>query len=252
MKIKVLLVEDEALIAMNEQMMLEKEGFSVESLLTGENAVQRIRDDDGSISLILMDIDLGKGMDGTEAAREILEIRDLPIVFLTNHTEKEMVDKVKDITTYGYVIKNTGKFVLIESINMALKLFKANSELRKSEIEYREIVEGIDLAVLKFNSEGRIIYFSKGAERIFGFKESEVIDRLSVETINPEIDSAGINHSVMMKNIFKDTMKFNINYNENITKDGKLLQMRWYNKAVFDHNGEQMYTLAIGEDVTGR
>lgn len=72
------------------------------------------------IQLILMDIDLGHGMDGTETAQRLLEQRAIPIVFLTNHRERDYVDRVRAITNYGYLIKNSGEFVLVESIEMAL------------------------------------------------------------------------------------------------------------------------------------
>ncbi len=52
-----------------------------------------------------MDIDLGNGISGPEAGRQILSIRKIPIVFLTSHSEKEYVERVKQITRYGYVLK---------------------------------------------------------------------------------------------------------------------------------------------------
>ena len=55
-----------------------------------------------------MDIDLGRGMDGTEAAQAILEDHDIPIVFLSSHTEKDVVDKTEKITSYGYVDQGFG------------------------------------------------------------------------------------------------------------------------------------------------
>jgi len=202
---KILLVEDEAIIAMHEIFTLEEAGFDVTHSLSGSEAIDIIKSDN-QISLILMDIDLGEGLDGTIAAQKILSHKNLPIIFLTSHTEKEMVDKVKDITKYGYIIKNSGKFVLLESINMAFTLFEANNALVKSEIENREIVESLNCAVLKFNQRGEIIYFSSSAERIFGYKEDEVIGKKSIDTINPRIDCEGNNHSEMMINIFKSVL----------------------------------------------
>ena len=139
---KILLVEDEAILALSEAKMIEKHGFEVEAVYSGEKAVERaVRDPE--ISLILMDIDLGAGIDGTEAAQKILATRDIPIIFLTSHSEKEYVDKVKKITGYGYVLKNSGEFILIESIHMAYKLFEAKQEaqinLKESEIAYQEM-----------------------------------------------------------------------------------------------------------------
>ena len=134
---KILLVEDEALIALNEAKLLEKHDYHVVTVYTGKKAVETAVNDP-EIDLILMDIDLGSGMDGTEAASQILEQRELPVVFLTSHAEKEMVDRVKNITRYGYVLKNSGKFVLIESINMAFELFEARLKSREKEAELEE------------------------------------------------------------------------------------------------------------------
>lgn len=101
---QILLVEDEALIAMAEAHMLEKQGFSVKTVLNGTDAIREgIKNE---IDLILMDIDLGRNrMDGTEASKKILEQRDVPIIFLTSHSEKEYVSRVKGITQYGYILK---------------------------------------------------------------------------------------------------------------------------------------------------
>ena len=120
----ILLVEDETLIAMNETAILKKHGYNVVTAYTAKKAIEAAASPD--IDLILMDIDLGKGkMDGTEAAEVILQARDLPIVFCTSHGEKEYVDKVKGITRYGYVLKNSGEFILKQSIDMAFELFSA-------------------------------------------------------------------------------------------------------------------------------
>ena len=131
---KILLVEDEAILALSESKILERHGYEVVSAYSGEKALE-IVDTNEDISLVLMDIDLGKGIDGTEASRRILEKRELPIVFLTSHSEKEFVDRVKEISSYGYVLKNSGEFVLIESISMAFELFETNALLRRENTE---------------------------------------------------------------------------------------------------------------------
>ena len=127
----ILLVEDEALIAMAEAKILEKNGYSVKTVLSGEDAVSAGNKE--SVDLILMDIDLGKNkMDGTEAARKILTEREVPIVFLTSHSEKEYVNRVKGITGYGYVLKSSGKHVLLQSIEQALELFNIRYPMQES------------------------------------------------------------------------------------------------------------------------
>lgn len=143
LKKKILLVEDDALLGMLTRQQLEGAGYEVLTAMTGEEAVDLALVEGKGISLVLMDIDLGMGMDGTEAAREILKARNVPVLFLSSHTEQAIVSKTEQITNYGYVVKNSSFTVLDASIKMAFKLFEAHTsiELQKMEIEagYEEL-----------------------------------------------------------------------------------------------------------------
>lgn len=129
-KRSLLLVEDEVIIAMAEKLQLEKRGYRVLHVFSGEDSVRIIRSKEIRFDLVLMDIDLGKGLDGITAARKILEFADIPIVFLSSHTESEFVQKMEQITSYGYVDKNSGITVLDASIKMAFKLFSLKQDIR--------------------------------------------------------------------------------------------------------------------------
>jgi PAS domain S-box-containing protein len=128
-KKRILLVEDDAIIALSTARTLGKFGHEVVVSHEGEDAV-RLASVGAPFDLILMDIDLGPGLDGPAAAQRILGSVTLPIVFLTSHAEREMVERVHGITRYGYIIKNSGDFVLRSSIDMALELFDANRRLQ--------------------------------------------------------------------------------------------------------------------------
>jgi len=130
----ILLVEDEALIAMAEKMMLEKNGYRVVTASTGEKAIA-VAAENREINLILMDIDLGPGVDGTMAAERILANRQLPIVFLSSHTEPAVVEKTEGITSYGYIVKNSGDTVLLASIRMAFRLYAAHRDIARQSME---------------------------------------------------------------------------------------------------------------------
>ncbi|TVR88801.1 MAG: response regulator [Spirochaetaceae bacterium] len=126
----ILLVEDEPLIALVEKRTLEKHGYTVVTVNTGEKAIEYM-DSGDDIDLILMDIDLGEGMDGTQAAEIILRDRDIPLAFLSAHTDPETVEKTEGITSYGYILKNSGDTVLLASIRMAFRLYEAKREAVK-------------------------------------------------------------------------------------------------------------------------
>ncbi len=121
----ILLVEDEPITAAAEAESIRRFGYDVLIANNGGEAI-RMATGAAAVDLVLMDIDLGKGMDGTEAAKRILEEKNIPIVFLTAHGEREMVESVQGVTRYGYVIKNSGSFVLQSSIDMAFELFDAH------------------------------------------------------------------------------------------------------------------------------
>jgi CheY-like chemotaxis protein len=148
---QILLVEDEALIAMTKKLALEKYGYSVLTVGTGERAVEILGRSPG-IDLILMDIDLGKGMDGTRAAELILQEHDLPVVFLSSHTEPEVVEKTEKITSYGYVVKSSTITVLDASIKMAFKLFDANRRLTEELKERKRIEHNLSHAQMSWES----------------------------------------------------------------------------------------------------
>jgi len=128
----ILLVEDEAILAITGKKTLERYGYNVITAYSGEIGIE-LADSIPGIDLILMDIDLGSGIDGTQAAESILNKHDLPVVFLSSHTEPEIVGKTEKITSYGYVVKSSSITVLDASIKMAFKLFDAKVNERKKE-----------------------------------------------------------------------------------------------------------------------
>ncbi|OHE65661.1 MAG: hypothetical protein A2413_07635 [Treponema sp. RIFOXYC1_FULL_61_9] len=170
----ILLVEDEAIIAMAQMMVLKRFGYAALSAGTGEKAVDLACGNE-AISLVLMDIDLGLGIDGTEAARRILTNRNIPIVFLTSHSEREMVEKVRGITRYGYVIKNSGDFVLQSSIEMAFELFDAHERTKGQEAELEAIYENTPVIMALLDEDRRVYKANHSAARFTGIPVKNMI-----------------------------------------------------------------------------
>ncbi len=139
----VLLVEDEAVTSAFESRMLEKHGYTVLSADTGERAVEMALNNQ-DIDVILMDIDLGTGIDGTQAAENILRLKKIPVLFLSSHTEQAIVDKTEKITSFGYVVKNSGETVLMASIRMAFRLYDANLANEAKSIELQSANEQLE------------------------------------------------------------------------------------------------------------
>lgn len=197
-----LLVEDEALIAMSESMMLTELGYAVIVASSAEQALAAVAQD--PIDLVLMDIDLGRGkLDGTIAASRILESHDLPIVFLSSHTEPEIVERTEAITSYGYILKGSARTVIDASIKMAFRLHDANTAvnahataLAESETRFREVFNNLDegVAIYRAIDDGEDFEFidlnKKGLE--LGHLQIEDVVGRRITDILPGIEEFGL------------------------------------------------------------
>lgn len=156
-KKNILVVEDEVILALSTKQQLERAGYNVFHAISGEKTVSISLSDEYGIDLILMDINLGEGMDGTEAAVEILKYKDIPVVFLSSHTESEVVAKTEKITSYGYVVKNSGITVLDASVKMAFKLFEAHREISRKNMAIKAGNETLRITIEKVEETNRAL-----------------------------------------------------------------------------------------------
>ena len=189
----ILIVEDDPIIGFAETMKIRGFGYDAKLAATGEAAIETTLGDE-SIGLVLMDIDLGKGIDGPEAARRILAERVLPIVFLTSHSEKAFVDRVREITRYGYVLKNSTDFVLQTSIEMAFELFEAHEGTRDSEARLLRAEAVSGFGSWEFDMGTRRVHASEGARKIYGLGGAEwdisAVQKIPLPEYRPALDAA--------------------------------------------------------------
>jgi len=203
---------------MNETPVLEKNGYQVITEYIAERAIKTAKEK--TIDLILMDIDLGKNkMDGTEAAQIILQDRDLPIVFLSSHTEKEMVGRVKGITRYGYVLKNAGEFVLTESISMALELFKSYQRIKNKEEQLELAMDAEDHGYWDLHLDTNETYFSLRYYQMLGYEPGKLPMNLSTweKLLHPE-DRETVGQEILKKVKSAEPLEAEFRL---LTKDGK-------------------------------
>lgn len=171
----ILLVEDDAVTGLASKMMLERNGYGVLTAMNGAKAISVALNN--KIDLILMDIDLGGDIDGNKAAQEILSKKNVPVLFLTAHVEREMVEKVRKVTRYGYALKNTGEYVLLSSIEMVLNLYEAHEKTRESEDKFRSLVEDVSDIIFSINARGIFTYISPRVKHYTDFSPEDVIGR---------------------------------------------------------------------------
>ena len=142
----ILLVDDEEPLAMAQELALRRLGYECIVASSGEAAVELALGNPG-IDLILMDTHLGKGIDGREAARQILAARNLPIVFLASHPERRIPLGTPDLPVFRYVLKNADDVEMQASIKTAFDLFAAHEEAQKGEDLQRMILATVPIAI---------------------------------------------------------------------------------------------------------
>jgi CheY-like chemotaxis protein len=131
LKIKILIVEDEGLTAVNLKSNLLELGYEVVAIAdSGEEAIQK------ALSLlpdiILMDITLKGTINGIQAAMEIRKSKAIPIIYLTAHTDSETIAQAKLTKPYGYLPKPCSKVTVATTIEMAL--YKSNAEQERERL----------------------------------------------------------------------------------------------------------------------
>jgi PAS domain S-box-containing protein len=169
--VKILLVEDERIEAMDIKQTLESFGYEVPYVTSsGEDAIKKapaILPD-----LILMDIILNGKIDGIQVANEIEKL-DIPVIYLTAHTEESTVQKAKLTDPYGYIIKPYEQKDLKNAIDIAIYKHDLESILKASEKNYRDLVDNSLVGVYKTNFKGDILFANQAMADITHLKSVE-------------------------------------------------------------------------------
>jgi two-component system response regulator LytT len=139
-KLKILIVEDENIVAKDIQNTLVSLGYNVQAIVpTGEKAIKEI--EQARPDLVLMDIMLKGKMSGIDAANQIREDYNLPVIFLTAYTDDSTVGRAKVSEPYGYIIKPFKEKELQTTIEMAVYKHEKDVQVKKELEFYHAIVE---------------------------------------------------------------------------------------------------------------
>ena len=169
---KIMIVEDEKISALMLKQMLSNLGYSVSAIVTsGEESIRKL--DEIRPDLILMDIVLSGDMDGIKAAKKIQSRFDIPIVFLTAHSDEGTIKKAKAAGPYGYLVKPVEINDLHVTLEMAISKHAMEMKLRESEEKFRVISSSAFDAIFMMNSDGNISFWNEAARKMFGYTGDE-------------------------------------------------------------------------------
>ena len=170
---RVMVVEDEGVVALQIRESLEGLGYTVPLVaLSGEEAVEKLLETEPD--LILMDIKLTGGLSGIEAARKIRGLLDVPVVYLTAFSDRETLELAKVTDPYGYILKPFDEKSLNAIIEMSLSRHRHAREARESGRWMSAIAESMTEAVLICDGKGYVKFINPAAEQILGRRLRDV------------------------------------------------------------------------------
>ncbi len=183
---KILIVEDERVVAWDIQEALEKTGYqvvaTVASAVAALNAVQEHQP-----NLVLMDIRLAGKQDGIAAAENIYQRFGTPIIFLTAHADQETLARATATSPFGYLVKPFQAEQLHTAIQVALQRYRLEQETKTAKDQVVDTLRSLGEATIAIDLAGRITFMNPVAETLTGWQQADAVGR-SVDQVLSLLD----------------------------------------------------------------
>ena len=193
--LKILIVEDEIIVAKDIQRILKKHGYEAfEPFSSGKKAldsIEKLQPD-----MILLDINLKSSeMDGIQVAEQVHQHYHIPFIFLTAFSDKNTLERAKLTEPYGYIIKPFEEDDIRTAIEIAYYKYTKDLEMQNKGNRFAAALDSLEVAVIITDANERVIFMNKMAETLTGC--------LKQEALGKDISVAMKNSALETKNVFK-------------------------------------------------
>jgi PAS domain S-box-containing protein len=198
-QVKILIVEDEAIVAKDMELCLSSFGYSICGIVaSGEDALAAA----GEIqpNLIILDMMLKGKLDGIETAHRIRTQFGIPVIFVTAYSDENTIKRARETNAFGYLLKPFEERELRSTIEMALYKNEAERKLSQNKQWLETILCCIADAVITTSNEGVIEFVNPVAERLTGLPAKEMIARRLSEVVR--LLNAKTRENIEIKNDF--------------------------------------------------
>jgi len=249
---KILIVEDDNIVAADLQKRLMTLGYDIVGIVTsGEEAIKKAIL--SSPDLVLMNVRLRGEMDGIEAASTLRFQHGIAVVFLSAFADNDTMKRASKTEPFGYILKPFEERELHTTIEMALNRRDLERKFKDNETWYGTTLRSIGEAVISTNSQGTILFMNTAAENLTGWKMSEVLGkdllkvfRTSEQTIKPH----GTNPvDQILKNKVTAVLK---NHATLISREGKEIPIEESASPIKDALGTTIGVVLVFKDVSDR
>lgn len=247
---KIFIVEDELIVSLDLQQRVSDLGYEIAGTAdNGDSAFQMVMET--KPDLILMDINIKGKIDGIETSRNILQKYSVPIVYLTAYSDKTTLERAKNTSPYGYLVKPIEERDLHISIEISLTKFQMEQKLRESEKKLSITLQSIGDGVIATDKENLISQMNRTAERMCGwtFEEAKGLPLSQVFKIKCVLTQECIDSPV--EAVFRTGKVVELsNHTVLISRDGTERNISDSAAPIYDELGEIQGVVLVFSDVT--
>jgi PAS domain S-box-containing protein len=249
---RILIVEDEGIIAKDIQSTLNRLGYSVIGIASsGEEAIKKAMEIHPDI--VLMDIVLEGAMDGVEAAEYIHDHFDIPVVYLTAYSDDTTLQRAKITEPFGYILKPFHEKELYTTIEMALYKHTMQSKLKESEQWLATTLKSIGDAVIATDTGKLITFMNPVAEALTGWKQEEAIGKPLKNVFKVINGKTGKQADDPVAKVLREGVIVGLaNHTVLIAKDGTKRSVDDSGAPIIDDKGKIIGVVLVFRDITER
>ena len=248
---KILVVEDEKIVALEIQTRLRSLGYKVPiTVFTGKEAIRQA--DTMHPDLVLMDIKLRGDMDGIEAAEHI-KTMGIPVIFLTAFVDDKTLQRAKITEPYGYLLKPFEERELHSTIEIALHRSKLVKEIREQKTWLSTILRSIGDAVIVTDPRGCITFMNPVAESLTGWKQKSAIDEPVSKIFHVISDQTQKQIVAPVKDVLQKGIALaQANHSTLITKSNQKISIDYSGAPCRDEDGRIIGAVLTFSDISER
>jgi len=249
---KILIAEDERIIAEDVKRTLQNLGYTVSSIVSsGKEAVKKAKED--KPDLVLMDIVLRGEMDGIEAAHQIQSEFDIPVVYLTAYADEKILERAKITEPFGYILKPFEDRELQITIEIALYKHRMEKKLKESKEWLSTTLKSIADAVIATDEKGQVAFINPLAEVLTGWKQEDAAGKPLEDVFNIITEEKGERlENPVVKVIREGKAVSTSNYTILIAKDETKRPINYSIAPIRDSKGKISRVVLAFQDITER